>query len=48
MLTLCVPPAEAAEELRKDRDQFIRNVRATMRGGMLKKQQYDNVLAPGQ
>ncbi|KAI0095033.1 E2 ubiquitin-conjugating enzyme [Irpex rosettiformis] len=39
---------EAAEEMRRDRDQFLRNVRVTMRGGSLKGKRYDNVLASAQ
>lgn len=34
---------EAAEELRKNRDQFLYNVKAAMRGGSLKNVQYDRV-----
>lgn len=45
-LTRCaLRQSEAAEELRKDRDQFVRNVKTTMRGGILKQKRYDNVLA---
>ena len=40
--------SEAAEEMRRDRDQFLRNVRSTMRGGSLKGKRYDNVLASAQ
>ena len=35
--------AEAAEELRKNRDQFLYNVKASMRGGAIKGVQYDRV-----
>ncbi|KAF9819904.1 hypothetical protein IEO21_01765 [Rhodonia placenta] len=35
---------EAAEELRRNRDQFIFNVKSSMRGGNLKGVQYDKVL----
>lgn len=34
---------EAAEELRKNRDQFLYNVKASMRGGSIKGVQYDRV-----
>ncbi|GJE99648.1 ubiquitin-conjugating enzyme [Phanerochaete sordida] len=34
---------EAAEELRKNRDQFLYNVKASMRGGAIKGVQYDRV-----
>jgi len=34
---------EAAEELRKNRDTFLQNVRQAMRGGMVKGQRYDPV-----
>lgn len=34
---------EAAEELRKNREQFIYNVKASMRGGTIKGVQYDRV-----
>ncbi|KAF8323743.1 hypothetical protein DL93DRAFT_2123524 [Clavulina sp. PMI_390] len=36
---------EAAEDLRKDRDNFIRNVKNSLRGGSIKGETYDNVLA---
>jgi len=36
---------EAAHEMSKNRDQFLNNVKASMRGGSLKGVQYDNVLA---
>ncbi|TFL03549.1 E2 ubiquitin-conjugating enzyme [Pterulicium gracile] len=36
---------EAAEDLRSRRDQFLQNVKNSMRGGSLKGRQYDNVLA---
>ncbi|KIY67202.1 hypothetical protein CYLTODRAFT_376562 [Cylindrobasidium torrendii FP15055 ss-10] len=35
---------EAALEMTKNRDQFLQNVKSSMRGGSLKGQQYDNVL----
>ncbi|PPQ99553.1 hypothetical protein CVT24_005341 [Panaeolus cyanescens] len=35
---------EAAQEMSKNRDQFLNNVRASMRGGHIKGTQYDNVL----
>ncbi|THH33558.1 hypothetical protein EUX98_g679 [Antrodiella citrinella] len=34
---------EAAEELRKNRDQFLYNVKTSMRGGHIKGEQYDRV-----
>lgn len=34
---------EAAEELRKNREQFIYNVKTSMRGGHVKGEQYDKV-----
>ena len=37
--------AEAALEMTKNRDQFLHNVKQTMRGGYFKSVQYDNVLA---
>lgn len=39
---------EAAQELLRDRDLFIRNVKNTMRGAKFKDVQYDNVLASAQ
>ena len=36
---------EAAEELRRNRDQFLHNVKQSMRGSSIKGQKYDNVLA---
>jgi len=36
---------EAAEEMRKNRDQFLRNVATSMRGGSVKGVVFDNVLA---
>ena len=36
---------EAAEDLRRNRDQFIKNVKSSLKGGNLKGVQYDNVLA---
>ncbi|TFK30910.1 E2 ubiquitin-conjugating enzyme [Coprinopsis marcescibilis] len=36
---------DAALEMTRSRDQFLNNVRATMRGGYFKSVQYDNVLA---
>ncbi|KAI0931831.1 NEDD8-conjugating protein ubc12 [Taiwanofungus camphoratus] len=35
---------EAAEELRKNRDQFLHNVKNSMRGGNIRGVQYDKVL----
>jgi ubiquitin-conjugating enzyme E2 M len=35
--------AEAAEELRKNREQFIQNVKASMTGRTVKGQKYDKV-----
>ena len=37
------PSTEAAEELRRNREQFTYNVRQTMRGNALKGVQYDRV-----
>lgn len=37
--------AEAAEELRRNREQFVYNVKNSMRGVSIKGQQYDAVLA---
>lgn len=39
--SLCL--AEAAEELRRNRDQFLSNVAASMGGRNIKGVQYDNV-----
>jgi ubiquitin-conjugating enzyme E2 M len=36
---------EAAEELRLKREQFLQNIKVSMRGGSVKGRQYDNVLA---
>ncbi|KZV76927.1 hypothetical protein PENSPDRAFT_645685 [Peniophora sp. CONT] len=36
---------EAAEELRRNREQFLHNVKQSMRGANIKGQKYDNVLA---
>ncbi|KAI0031427.1 E2 ubiquitin-conjugating enzyme [Vararia minispora EC-137] len=36
---------EAAEELRRNRDQFVQNVQRSMRGGNIKGEQYANVVA---
>jgi ubiquitin-conjugating enzyme E2 M len=36
---------EAAEEMRKNREQFLRNVANSMRGGNVKGVVFDNVLA---
>jgi ubiquitin-conjugating enzyme E2 M len=35
---------DAAEDLRRNRDQFVRNVKQTMGGMSLRGQQYDNVI----
>lgn len=35
--------SEAAEELRKNRDQFLYNVKNSMRGGNIKGVQYDRI-----
>lgn len=40
-----MPRAEAAEELKRNREQFIYNVKTTMRGGALKGVQYAKVIA---
>ncbi len=40
-----IPITEAAVEMSKNRDQFLNNVKASMRGASIKGQQYDNVLA---
>ncbi|KAJ8588398.1 hypothetical protein M405DRAFT_793148 [Rhizopogon salebrosus TDB-379] len=37
---------EAAEELRKNREQFLHNVKTSMRGGILKGVSYNKVLVP--
>ena len=47
---VCIPRRsrnmiEAALEMTKNRDQFLNNVKQTMRGGYFKSVQYDNVLA---
>ena len=39
-----MPHAEAAEDLRKNRDQFAYNVKASMRGGVIKGQPYEKVV----
>ena len=36
---------DAAEELRKNREQFIQNVKTSMRGGNIRGQHYDKVIA---
>jgi len=36
---------EAAQDLRQNRDQFLLNVKSSMKGGNIKGQQYDRVLA---
>ena len=38
------PPPDAAEDLRKNRDQFAYNVKASMRGGVIKGQPYEKVV----
>ena len=45
LLTAISTSTEAAEELRKNRDQFLYNVKASMRGGSIKGVQYDKVSA---
>lgn len=35
---------DAAEELRRNRDQFTRNVRQTLVGAIIRGQQYDKVM----
>jgi ubiquitin-conjugating enzyme E2 M len=35
--------AEAAEDLRKDRDQFLNNVKSSLKGGYIKGVSYDRV-----
>ena len=35
---------DAAEELRKNREQFVQNVKTAMRGGIIRGQQYDRVI----
>lgn len=37
-------PTEAAEELKRNRDQFIYNVKSSMRGGTIKGEKYDVVI----
>lgn len=37
--------ADAAEELRRNREQFIYNVKHSMRGGYVKGVQYANVVS---
>ena len=39
------PLVEAAEELRKNREQFLYNVKVSMRGGIIKGVQYNKVLS---
>jgi ubiquitin-conjugating enzyme E2 M len=36
--------AEAAEDLRRNREQFIQNVRTSLRGGHVKGVEYDSVV----
>jgi ubiquitin-conjugating enzyme E2 M len=38
--------SEAAEDLRRDREQFLRNVKTSLRGGSIKGEQYDKVALP--
>jgi len=35
---------EAAEDLRRNRDTFVANVKTSLRGGRVKSEEYDNVL----
>ena len=35
---------EAAEDLKRDRDNFIRNVKTSLKGGTVKGTSYDGVL----
>ena len=35
---------DAAEELRRNREQFMRNVKQTLYGGSIRGQQYDKVI----
>jgi hypothetical protein len=35
--------AEAAEDLRRDRDQFLNNVKSSLKGGYIKGVPYDKV-----
>jgi ubiquitin-conjugating enzyme E2 M len=44
-VVLAKQPTDAAEELRKNREQFVYNVKQSMRGGYVKGVQYANVLA---
>ena len=39
---------EAAEDLRRDRETFLRNVKSSLRGGHVKNESYDMVLAAQQ
>jgi hypothetical protein len=34
---------EAAQEMRENRDKFVRNVKSSMSGGYVNSTQYDNV-----
>jgi ubiquitin-conjugating enzyme E2 M len=43
-LQLTLPFSEAAEELRKNRENFLQNVKSSMRGGNVKGVQYARVL----
>lgn len=43
---VCLLLAEAAEDLRRNRDAFISNVRNSMRGGIMKGIEYDDVQVP--
>lgn len=43
IFTMC--GTEAAEELRRNREQFLHNVKQSMRGANIKGQKYDNVVA---
>lgn len=37
--------AVAAEDLRRDRDEFVRNVKTSMRGGSVQGESFDKVVA---
>jgi ubiquitin-conjugating enzyme E2 M len=41
---LIVGPSEAAEDLRRNREAFIHNVKSSLRGGVINGVEYDNVL----
>ena len=38
-------PSEAAQEMVKNRDVFVQNVKTAMRGGSVKGEQYNNVVS---